>query len=169
MIEFFCAGTPAPKGSKKAFRRPDGRISLVESAGVRLRSWSGVVGEAAMMAMDGREVFVRSPLWVELVFALKRPLSHSNKSGLKKNAPTAPHVKPDCDKLVRATLDPLSNVVFDDDSRIVQCHANKIYAQPGQPTGALIKIGEVETAHFAECAYSQAVERFLSKVREGIL
>jgi Holliday junction resolvase RusA-like endonuclease len=82
---------------------------------------------------------------VELIFRMARPAGHWGKKGLRPKAPYWPATKPDADKLARATLDSLTGILFDDDSRIVELSVLKRYAAPGQE-GASITVREVCSA-----------------------
>ena len=135
MISFFIPGEPSPKGSKRGFARGN-KVIMVESAGEKLQSWNRSVYESAHDAMCGLRAFVNTPLKVRLEFVLTRPAGHLK----KRKPPVAPHVKPDVDKLVRATLDPMTMLVFDDDSRIVRLDAAKRYAALGETPGCHVRV-----------------------------
>ena len=145
MISFQVHGTPAPKGSPRVVTRGRGGIPLpyprVLKDSPKTESWHAQVALQAMIAMRGRQMFVGRALRVGIGFQLLRPAGHYRKDGsLKPSAPSYPQVKPDLDKLVRATLDPLIGICFDEDSRIVQLDASKTYAPAGQGTGAGITV-----------------------------
>jgi Holliday junction resolvase RusA-like endonuclease len=73
------------------------------------------------------------PLEVLITFYLARP-----KTVKRKHA----SVKPDIDKLIRGTLDPLTQAgVIKDDALVVEVSARKEYCEPGQE-GAWIQIVE---------------------------
>ncbi len=140
-------GTPTPKGSNRAMVR-GGKAVFVPGGSKpnqeALQSWAGQCRLACQSFVSGQAspVFTHVALAVAITFRLKRPGGHwAKKGGLKTGAPTAPAVKPDLDKLLRATLDALSDVIFDDDSRIVEVTTRKAYAQPGQE-GATIRVWE---------------------------
>lgn len=133
-VTFWCAGIPQPQGSKsfKGFT-PKGHAVMAESA-KHLDSWRVAVGWAGRAAMR-RQPRLAGPLLVRLEFVLRRPVS------LPKTRPTPPAVKkPDVDKLVRAVLDALTNVVFDDDSQVVDVHATKRLAEVGETPGVHVRI-----------------------------
>jgi len=142
-------GTPAPKGSNRAISI-GGRARFVPGGSrvnqANLRSWDVAVREAALLAVrdaadrarDGgvtvagdAPCYVEQPLEVVIEFRMARPGGHWGKRGLRSSAPIAPATKPDIDKLARSTLDSLTGLVFDDDSRIVELRTRKIYATPG--------------------------------------
>lgn len=143
-------GTPKAKGSPKVVTRGRGGVVLPfprvlhdtpESA-----SWASEVGQAAVMVVQrtGAAMFVDRALIVRVTFRLIRPAGHFGKKGLKPSAPAYPHTKPDLDKLLRNTMDPLEGVVFDGDSRIAAFDARKVYCEPGEGPGATITVELLE-------------------------
>lgn len=135
-------GHPAPKGSKRAFVR-GGKAVLVDDNSEAKRAWHQDVADAAVTAMKRCEKLVIVPVAVAVEFRLRRPAGHYGKRGLRPSAPAWPAVKPDLDKLVRCTMDPLEGLVFDGDSRIVSIDARKRYCEDGEAEGAVIAILEV--------------------------
>lgn len=126
-------GTPAPQGSKKGFYNPKlGRVQIVEDAKQKTRTWRQDVLTAAVDAQpDGWEA-IDDPVWIEVRFYFKRPTSHfgtgRNAGVLKDSAPAYPAVKPDIDKVLRATLDGLANAgCYVNDSRVVSVTVEKRY------------------------------------------
>lgn len=133
-------GTPAPQGSK----RHVGNGVMVESS-AKVKPWR----EAVKWAVDdqhGQAVRdfdpFRGPVIVELVFTLAKPAS------APKRTRTWPSKRPDIDKLIRSTLDGLTDSgVIRDDAQIVQLTAAKRYPGEGffalPVPGAWIRITEV--------------------------
>jgi Holliday junction resolvase RusA-like endonuclease len=143
MIVIDVLGTPAPKGSNRAMMRGGFAVMVPGSSNVgqmRMKSWERAVRDAAL---DACATTMRDrPVAVAIVFRMARPQGHWKKSGdLRGSAPKRPSVKPDVDKLARATLDALTGVAFDDDSRIVELALHKTYAEPGRE-GARIVVKE---------------------------
>lgn len=141
-IEIIAYGLPAPKGSKRIGRHARRRTPIViDDNSPAIAAWSDAVGWAAKLAVrcDG-PVYRATALIAEMDFILMRPVGHWGASGLKRSAPVAPDVKPDIDKLVRCTLDPLKGIVFDEDSRVVQVYARKWYqtARDEQPGARVV-------------------------------
>lgn len=139
-------GTPAPKGSNRAMVRGGRAVFVPGGSKVNQQSlvaWDANVRQIANQTLPGLNgpVFVGAPLAVSIVFRMKRPSGHWGKQGLRTSAPMHPSVKPDLDKLARSTLDALSGVVFDDDSRITRLILSKEYAKPGHE-GASIRVWE---------------------------
>ena len=140
-ISFFVAGTPKPQGSKRAFLRPGARHpTLLESAGEALKDWRASVRYAA--ARQSRAI--TGPVKVTLAFRFSRPKSHfgtgRHSHDLKQSAPESHTKKPDVDKLARAVLDALTNVVFEDDSRVTVLAATKHYSMAPFTSGCWITV-----------------------------
>ena len=139
VIAFDVLGTPAPKGSARAFYKAGmKRAVIVKDNSDRQKSWDAAVRDAASSAVGAltSPPFVDTPLEVTIVFRMARPAGHwgkgRNAGKLAPRAPRAPRGKPDIDKLARATLDALTGIVFDDDARIVDLMLRKEYALPGR-------------------------------------
>lgn len=152
MIVLEVLGTPAPKGSSRAFYKAGmKRAVIVKDNDARQRGWDASVRDAVWHAIrrppydvlpSGVPAFVDKPLAVVIEFRLARPAGHwAKRGGLKPSAAAAPATKPDADKLARSTLDALTGAIFDDDSRIVDLVVRKRYASPGNE-GARITVEE---------------------------
>jgi len=121
-MEFFVPGVPRPQGSKTLMR---GR--MVESS-KKLPEWRKALAQGATEAQLESGLFFTDPLKVEITFqmprgkTIKRPL---------------PPVVPDVDKLIRAVLDSMTGILYDDDAQVVEVHAFKVYSP--EP-GALIRL-----------------------------
>lgn len=137
-------GTPGPKGSSRALLIRGRAINVPSGSDANrraIKSWDVSVRTAAAQKLGPITTprYVAQALKVILVFRLARPGGHWGRRGLKPSAPAVPRGKPDLDKLVRSTLDALIGSVIDDDARIVEVRASKIYAAPGNE-GATIMI-----------------------------
>lgn len=148
MITIEVLGTPAPKGSGRAMLI-GGKARFIASGTTvnqrKLKSWDTALREAALEAIGHAAAppYMGLALRLEILFRLARPTGHwgqgKNAGKLKPNAPAYPLSKPDSSKLLRAIEDTLNKVVFDDDSRIVRTHMDKVYADAGNE-GATIKV-----------------------------
>lgn len=147
MIEFSIEGIPVPQGSMRAIS-VNGRARVFHNSDKKLRAWRNGVAHAASMALDGNPGY-DEPVNVWMEFRLPRPPSTKR---------SAPSVKPDLDKLVRAVLDALEQSgVIKNDSRVCFINATKSYAEPGTEPGLELAIvseregflddGEEETVH----------------------
>lgn len=133
-------GQPAPQGSKSAFVR-GGRAVLVEQS-KRVKPWRQAVVEAISRtpAASFDEAVV-----ARVTFIMPRPKAHFGSKGgqpyLKQSAPTFVTSTPDLDKLLRSTLDGITESgMIADDKQVVICHAQKRYCKPGEAPGALIHV-----------------------------
>ena len=125
---FWVAGTPAPQGSK----RHVGRGILVESSKL-VKPWREAVKWAALSAPE--QIALPGPVAVDIVFHLKRPKSAK--------ADALPATRPDLDKLIRSTLDGLTEAaVFEDDARVCRLLCEKVYALDGR-CGAFIAVSRM--------------------------
>jgi crossover junction endodeoxyribonuclease RusA len=124
MDKFFVKGKPVPQGSMK-FIRPG---VMIHSRAADLAVWRADIARNA-------ELFGFKPVSggvkVEIDFIFIRPKSA--------NRPF-PTVAPDLDKLIRAVLDGLTGVAYEDDSQVILIQATKTY---GQNTGAWIGIEQI--------------------------
>lgn len=139
-VSFAVFGTPAPQGSK----RHVGNGVMVESSKA-VKPWREAVKHAALAT---ESTMLRQAVGVEVVFYLKRPQGHygtgRNAAVLKGTAPAHPKVKPDLDKLVRSTLDALSDAgMWDDDCQVTDLSVFKRYCHRDRAPGATITIREI--------------------------
>jgi len=135
-LTFTVIGTPAPQGSK----RHVGNGVMIESSKL-VKPWRQDVATAARIAAMRDDFRVLDgPLRLAVVFRLPKPASLS-----KAKTALGPCRKPDLSKLIRATEDALVTAgVIADDARIVSFDGTrKVFAEPGQPTGATIEIAEL--------------------------
>jgi crossover junction endodeoxyribonuclease RusA len=124
MDKFFVKGKPVPQGSMK-FIRPG---VMIHSRAADLAVWRADIARNA-------ELFGFKPVSggvkVEIDFIFNRPKSAQR---------AFPTVAPDLDKLIRAVLDGLTGVAYEDDSQVILIQATKTY---GQNVGAWIGIEQV--------------------------
>lgn len=131
-------GTPAPQGSK----RHVGGGRMVEQS-PNLAPWRAVVTQcavAARYATPGWQPDPRAPLALGVTFTVQRPASHwrtgKHSHLLRATAPEHPVSRPDIDKLIRSTMDALTDAgAMVDDARVVSVSAVKAY--PGATLDAL--------------------------------
>jgi len=119
---FECMGIPVGQGSTRAFiNRKTGRPIITHEHGGELRNWrQRVANEAGKVRPEGWPMDgVGYQVGLEFYFA--KPKSAPKKLILKTT-------RPDIDKLIRAVLDGLTGVVFDDDAKVVCVHASKGFA-----------------------------------------
>lgn len=137
--KWWTPGIPAPKGSARAIKVGKGdkaRAVLVASSSDTNKraqtSWATAVGSAAKAALAGYPP-IDGPVSLRVAFYVPRPKS------TRRDRPT---VKPDLDKLLRATLDALTGIAFGDDAQVVVVSASKDYADAAGP-GAWVEVWRV--------------------------
>jgi crossover junction endodeoxyribonuclease RusA len=131
-ITFDVIGRPAPQGSKKSI----GNNRFVESSKF-LPAWRNAVRIAAEEAVTASMwARVSGPVELEVMFYLDRP------STISRTKRPQPIVPPDLDKLARSCLDPLTGLIYDDDSQVIRLLAWKTYADT-RPPGAFIRVAEL--------------------------
>jgi crossover junction endodeoxyribonuclease RusA len=130
-ITFTVPGKAAPQGSK----RHVGGGRMVESSR-ELGPWRERVAIAASAAMAGRPMPLGAVV-VALNFVLPRPVS------TPKRVTPAAVKRPDLDKLARAILDAITDVVIADDSQVVRLTATKRLAELGEAPFTTIEVEEI--------------------------
>jgi crossover junction endodeoxyribonuclease RusA len=70
------------------------------------------------------------------MFYLERP------SSISRTKRPYPIVPPDSDKLARGCLDPMTGLVYDDDSQVIRLLVWKTYADTREP-GAFVRVAEL--------------------------
>ena len=142
-VAFEVFGIAQAKGNARAFvpkswatkAAAEGKAprAVVTLDHAKSKGWEQLVKEQAQTVAAGG-VFI-GPVVLTVTFRLPRPQSlpkrclHHTK-------------KPDVDKLVRATNDALTGVLYIDDSQIVDLHARKCYAAIGATPSAHITVEE---------------------------
>lgn len=150
MVSFRVVGTPGPQGSKKAIpiskKGPDGsrvftgKVNMIESS-TKVKPWRAQVAEQFKATGAAK---INGAVSVGITFFLARPKAHYRTGKfahlLKPTAPLYPEGKPDIDKLVRSTLDALTQSgAYHDDAKVVNLHVSKRFADHREP-GAVIQL-----------------------------
>ena len=118
-LHFAVRGLPVPQGSARAFNIGGRAVIVTKTA--RLCDWRQAIAKAAGEMMVG--ALLDCPLTVYADFTFLRPKSSKR---------VYPSVRPDLDKLARALLDACTDVVWTDDSRVVDLYVRKRYGDiPG--------------------------------------
>lgn len=132
-VRFVVYGTPATKGNKSAFpvRRGGaltGQVVLREGKSESFKDWNRRVVEVVQGIAEDGAPLLDGPIVASVSFYLPKP------STAPKRKRTWPMRKPDLDKLLRAILDPMIDVVIADDARIVEfSRLEKVYAVDATP------------------------------------
>ena len=130
MIEFTVYGIPEAQGSTRAFIPKGWGRPVVTSTNKKVKPWRQEIARTAAEA-PGMKCFLRKDggVSVSLSFLLPRPESLAKKY-------TVANKRPDIDKLVRAVLDALTGIAYEDDSQVVKLDVSKAYGlQPGVTVG----------------------------------
>jgi crossover junction endodeoxyribonuclease RusA len=138
MIEYTIEGIPRPQGSK----RHVGKGIMVESSKY-VANWRAFARLKATIAMQGKDRLAK-PTAVKLVvmFGFDRPQKHFTAKGRRADAPFYHTGKPDTDKLLRALLDSMSGVVYDDDSQVAVVEVRKLYLSAAATHVQVIEVVE---------------------------
>jgi Holliday junction resolvase RusA-like endonuclease len=143
-LRFFVPGTPAPGGSKTGFyNKKLGRV-MMTPASKKTKPWMSTVSAVVRSQYHNRPLLT-DPLRLGMQFRILRPKGHwgsgRNAATLKQSAPTHPTVKPDLTKLVRATEDALTGVLWRDDTQVVAGIYSKIYVE--RDPGVVIQVSRI--------------------------
>ena len=142
MIIIEVVGQPRPGGSKTARYSQKTGKSWTVPANEHTATWRSTVTDAAVKVRP--KELLDGALMVVYVFRFLRPKSHYNKKGLKPSAPKYHTKMPDATKLVRATEDALTGIIWTDDSNCCRNTNQKLYCNPGELEGCTIVITELE-------------------------
>lgn len=145
-IVFRVNGKPEPQGSTRPFQIKSGKMAgkiITTSSNRNLGEWRRLVADQAQKVAPDK--LWECPIVMTLNFQLPKPKSLSKKKA-------AFHIKrPDIDKLARACLDALTNIIYVDDNQITTLVVIKEY---GDKPGVNISIIEDEGRGVCEtCTY----------------
>lgn len=136
IAEFTVFGVAAPQGSKVRTK-----FGGIREANPRTMPWRQEVAARALEAMGGKEPAL-GPLRLTVWFHLPRPKSHyrtgKHAGELKADAPLWVTTKPDRTKLLRATEDALTGIVWRDDAQVVCGDAWKRYVVVDAPRAVIL-------------------------------
>jgi Holliday junction resolvase RusA-like endonuclease len=125
-LNFTVYGIPQPQGSTRAFIPRGWSRPVITTDNVRLKPWRQELAGAAIAAMEGKQMAARGvPVSITLAFYFEKPKSE-RKSALHKTT------KPDVDKLLRAVLDALTGIAYQDDSQVSECRVAKVFGSPAR-------------------------------------
>jgi len=128
MLAFRVYGVALPKGNMKPFIPKGMKFPIVTESNRNVKSWQQLVAEGASHALQqlpepAREL-LRYGVRVSVAFYLPRPKK------FHKRGVFVPHVTtPDLDKLSRAVLDAMSQVMYHDDRQVTELVAGKYYTE----------------------------------------
>lgn len=130
----FVKGKPVPQGSMKAFRAGGkGKVVMIHSKGKELNEWRDNIAKTVKERMGERKPSDRA-IGITVYFYLLKPKSAKRKSHT---------VKPDIDKLVRAVLDALTDVAYNDDAQVIEIQVQKCYTLTESNQGISLYVTEM--------------------------
>jgi len=119
---FFVKGKPISQGSLKFIKG-----HAIHVKGRELALWRGTI---AAIARSTNITKIQVGVDMDLLFIFNKPKTVKR---------SEPFVRPDLDKLIRAVLDGLTGVAYEDDQQVVRLTAQKAY---GETEGVYITICE---------------------------
>lgn len=126
-----------PQGSKTAFKTAQGRVVLVEaSKGLKdTRTQTSAWIRAEAIRQGWQKLSKDTPVGIIIIFRMARPKTVTREHHT---------VKPDTDKMVRFTLDAITDAenIWVDDQQVTVIHAVKQYVQPQEQPSINLQIWE---------------------------
>jgi Holliday junction resolvase RusA-like endonuclease len=166
-VRFTVEGTPLSKGSMSGFPIARGRcaeclqkkrcgkrncfggtivgVSVTDQGDQALKAWQQLIQIRAISARNAAgQRMVQPPhaVAVSLAFVMPRPAGHWTDRGSLTSAGrerSQPTVKPDCDKLMRACLDALTEALVRDDAMVTVARVAMVYANWKGWTGVSVE------------------------------
>ncbi len=141
LIHFFVGGEPQPKGSTRAFYVKKLDRVVTTNSNRNTKQWQLRIAMEAQRANECRKVSFYSPdkcygYEVDAVFVFQRPKSLPKQLRLNTK-------RPDLDKLLRAVLDGLANIIIPDDAQVISISSKKRYGDGAEMPGAEICVRRV--------------------------
>jgi len=151
-LTFAVRGLPIAQGTARAFVA-GGKARIATDANRSnspIGAWRGAIASAASRAMGELEATTH-PVSVTAWFVFPRPASHYLPANARRPEPVlrvgAPQFvakKPDLDKLVRALLDGITNVVVRDDSQVAGIRTWKVFEDHQRRPGCQVQISTLK-------------------------
>lgn len=140
MIEFKVEGRPVPQPRPRVYRTATGKSKAVNSR--QSINYKRIVKYAALSEMNKQRLSMTDrPLAMRLTFVFTPPKSYTKKKLEAVKSGELRYTKlPDADNLAKSVMDSLNNIIYKDDSQIVELTVNKEY---GHTDHVLINITEV--------------------------
>ena len=137
-IRFTVYARPQPQGSTNAFIPKGWDRPVITTDNSKLKPYRQAVAGVALTTMSGQPMIPRGvAVSVTCDFYFAKPPSIPKRR-------TFPTVKPDGDKLLRATWDAMTGIVYEDDSQIVKWLGGKHYGLPERVEIVVAIVQEIE-------------------------
>lgn len=130
LCTFTIEGRCPTKGSTKSFAHPSTGKIVTLPMNANLKQWTT---DARWQARAAKVPMIYKPDGVAMYVRVEFVKPKTAKQ-------TTPSVRPDIDKLLRAVLDALTNVAYQDDSQVVSVTTAKVY---GPSERVIVTIGRV--------------------------
>lgn len=137
-IEFTVYGNPVAKARSRTVRNPNGFTHTYTPQ--KTVDYEALVAKQAHKEMMGREK-LKGALYAEFLIFLPIPNSWTlHKKALAKSFGILPTSKPDTTNIVKSLEDAMNNIVYQDDSALVDIYSQKRYSDVPR---VVIKIREM--------------------------
>jgi len=124
-VEFVVIGVPVAKGRARSARLKSG--ITIHYTPTKTVNFEKMVASDAKKAMHGKELLT-GPLHLDITFYMPIPKSWAKKKkAAALNNEIFPVTKPDCSNLQKGCEDAMNEIVYHDDSQIVDVHILKLY------------------------------------------
>lgn len=150
-LRLVVVGVPTPQGSMRSYvvhRKSDGRpIAVTTSDNPKTKGWKQTIADVVARELARPQfagLYFDGAVDLDVLFVLPRPLALCTRANA---ARAISHCrKPDLDKLLRATADALTGVLWRDDAQVTDLRARKRYAAVGEHPRAeiLIRVAALE-------------------------
>ena len=127
LVTFKVPGKPQGKGRPRFARRGKFVSTYTDE---KTKTYENQIRDIAMVAMGASEP-LNTPLEAFIYISYPIPASYSKQrkadclSGLER-----PTKKPDIDNVVKAFLDSMNEIIYLDDTQVVELHSTKVYGDP---------------------------------------
>ena len=127
-VTFTVEGTPIGKGRPKFARRGNFVSTYTPT---KTRDYETIIAEQARQAMGSSEP-LKTPVAAYIFITVPIPQSYSKKrrdaclGGFER-----PCKKPDIDNIIKAFLDSMNGIIYDDDTQVISLHSHKTYGLVG--------------------------------------
>ena len=135
-IKFFVAGEPVPQGSTKSFYIKKIEKVVTTHGNKSTGVWRQRIATEAQRAQMSDYFFSADRKYaysITLIFKFTKPKSIPKKVIYNTK-------RPDIDKLIRAVLDGITNVLIPDDSLVVAITSKKEYAGENETPGLMVSL-----------------------------
>ena len=127
-LSFTVYGVPQPQGSTRTFLRKDAGPPIITSDNPKLKPFRQELAWIAVDVMQ-RTQQQKAPRGVavsaSMAFYFEKPKSARKSARWKVT-------KPDLDKLLRAVLDGVTGIAYEDDSQVCECALVKAFGSPAR-------------------------------------